>query len=595
MRTLIGAMLVGSTLGCTGTVDGTGTSPPAQGGASGSGGAAIGAGTGGTAVPNAGGAGGGSTGGSGGSSGSGGNTAGTGAGGSAGQGGTPSVACGDGLTHRRVRRLAWREVANVVGDLLGAPARAEVLATLPAEPRLAGFDNQDSALRVIGSLAETISDLAASLASQVNVTALAPCADAGGSQACLDAFMQSFATKAYGRPPTNDELGRMTTVAALGEDYATSVRLVVELVLQSPSFLYVSELGAPDAPASPGQAMALTSHEVASQLSFLLSGKRPDAVLLEAAASGALATPETARNQAVRLLGTAEGATALERFVGGWLDMAPIVEAPKSAEFFPDLTPEMVSAMQEEFDVFISTQVAGGNGTLTALFTAPSTHVPAALLPIYGSDYAAGTGFDLTRRGGVLSLPGLLSYHAARDHSGPVERGLFVRRQLLCTIVASPPPEALTQIAENPIEPDDTSLTTRQKFEAHVTEPSCKGCHIQFDPIGYGLEQLDGIGRFRTTENQLPVDSRGEFLDTDVDGPFEGVVELSRKLLQSKTFERCMVDHYFRFAASRPPETTDACVVDSWLSAFAQGGGTLRELVLASVGHATFTTRKDDR
>jgi hypothetical protein len=195
----------------------------------------------------------------------------------------------------------------------------------------------------------------------------------------------------------------------------------------------------------------------------------------------------------------------------------------------------------------------------------------------------------------VLSLPGVLSYHAARDHSGPVERGLFVRRQVLCTVVASPPPEALTQIAENPIHPEDTSLTTRQKFEAHVTDPSCKGCHVQFDPIGYGLEQMDGIGRYRTTENQRPVDSQGELLDTDVDGPFEGVVQLSQKLLASKAFERCMVDHYFRFALARPPEVADVCVVDAWTSSFAQGGGALKELVFASVTHPAFAARKDDR
>jgi hypothetical protein len=595
MRTLLGAVFLGSTLACTGTVDGTGTSAPPPSGTAGSGGSAGGAGSGGTtSVGGSGGSAGEGTGGStGGVAGTGGSGAGTGA--SAGQAGTPGVTCGDGLTNRRVRRLSWREYANVAGSLLGEAARAEALATLPAEPRLAGFDNQDSALRVNGSLAETLADLAASLASKADVAVLAPCAEPNEAAPCLDAFARSFATKAYGRPPSTDELARTMAVAALGEDYATSVRLVVELVLQSPNFVYVSELGAPDAPATPAQPVPLTSHEVASQLSFLLTGKRPDQALLDAAAAGGLTTADAVRSEALRLLATAEGAKSLERFVFGWLDMAPIAEAPKSPDFFPDLTPEIVSAMQEELDTFVTTQVAGGNGTLAGLLTAPSTRVPDALLPIYGADYAPGTGFDPTRRGGVLSLPGLLSYHAARDHSGPVERGLFVRRQLLCMVVASPPPEALTRIAENPIEPGDTSLTTRQKFEAHVTDPACKGCHLQFDPIGYGLEQLDGIGRYRTTENQLPVDSRGELLETDIDGPFEGVVELSEKLLQSKMFERCMVDHYFRFALSRPPEQNDACVVDTWSSAFSRGGGTLRELVTASVTHATFTTRKDDR
>ena len=512
-----------------------------------------------------------------------------------GTGTTGSTPCGDGLTTRRIRRLSWREYANVVDELLDTSAKDETLATLPVEPTLSGFDNQDSALRVNGLLAETISDLAASLASKANVADVAPCVETSGSPACLDSFMQSFAKRAYGRPPTTDEVSRMSQVAALGEDYAESVRLVIEVVLQSPNLIYVSELGAPDAVATPGQPLQLTAYEVASQLSFLLTGKRPDATLLDKAESGELLSPDSLRAEALRLLGTPEGKNALQLFVSGWLEMAPIADAPKSSEFFPELTPAIVSAMQQEFDGFLTAQIDGGNGTLTGLMTAPSTLVPSELLPIYGADYTPGVGFDPARRGGVLSLPGLLTYHAARDHSGPVERGLFVRRQLLCMDVPSPPPAAVAQIADNPIETGDTSVTTRQKFEQHVTDASCRACHLQFDPIGFGLENFDGIGRFRTTENGLPVDSSGELFGTDVDGAFEGVVELSQRLAQSEMFADCMVEHYFRFAMARPPQVADQCVIDDWSRAFREGGETLRDLVLTSVADPTFMTRKDDR
>jgi hypothetical protein len=512
-----------------------------------------------------------------------------------GGGGIGPSACGDGLTSRRVRRLSWREYANVVGELLGDAARVETLRTLPAEPRLGGFDNQDSALRVIGGTAEILSDLAASLAAGVDVVAISGCPEPNGSASCLDAFIREFSKRAYGRPPSEEEVTRIAGVAALGEDFPASVRLVVELVLQSPHFIYVSELGSPDAPALSGAPVKLTSFEVASQLSFLLTGRRPDATLLDRAATSDLATPEAARIEAERLLQATGGLGELARFLTGWLDMAPIAEAPKSPEFFPELTPSLVSAMQEEFDVFIESALAGGAGTLNDLLTLRSVSVPPSLLPVYGSDYVAGMGLDPSRRAGVLSLPGVLSYHAARDHSGPVERGLFVRRQLLCMDVDSPPPEAVQQIADNPIDPLDRSVTTRQKFEAHVTDPSCMGCHLQFDPIGYGLEQMDGIGRFRTTENDLPVDSRGELLDTDIDGPFEGVVELSQKLATSEMFARCLVSHYFRFANARSAAASDQCVVDEWSRSFGQTGRLLAELALISAGHPTFTTRQDDR
>ena len=587
MRIFAFSALIGA-IGCTGNITVPGEQATLQGGSAGtmSTAAASGSGTvgggGATSGPASGGAS--AAGAAGGAA-----TAGTG-----GAGASPS-ACGDGLTSRRVRRLAWREYANVVGDLLGEDARAEALRTLPAEPRLGGFDNQDGALRVIGGTAEILSDLAASLAARADVAAVSGCAEPNGSASCLDAFIRDFVERAYGRPASEDEVTRIAGVAALGEDYATSVRLVLELVLQSPHFLYVSELGPADAPVTSGFPVKLTSFEVASQLAFLLTGRRPDRTLLDRAETTDLASPEAARAEAERLLQATGGVGELERFLSGWLDMAPIAEAPKSPDFFPELTPAVVSAMQAEFDGFIRAALAAGSGTLNDLLTLRSASVPPALLPIYSADYVASTGLDPSRRAGVLSLPGVLSYHAARDHSGPVERGLFVRRQLLCMDVASPPPEAVMQIADNPIDPGDRSVTTRQKFEAHVTDATCMGCHLQFDPIGYGLEQMDGIGRFRTTENDLPVDSRGELLDTDIDGPFEGVVELSQKLAGSEMFARCMVSHYFRFANARTAEASDQCVVDEWSDAFARAGHRLTELALSSAGHVTFTTRKDDR
>ncbi len=586
MRILLFGALLCCGSACTGTIDGGSTVPPS--GETGTTGTEGGVTSGGTPGD--------PTGTSGTASASGGvGTTTMGTGGTSGTGTTGSAQCGDGLTSRRLRRLSWREYASVVGDLLDASAKDEALATLPAEPTLSGFDNQDSALRVNGLLAETISDLAASLASEANVETVAPCTEPSGSAACLDSFIQSFATRAYGRPPTTDEADRMSQVAALGEDYAESVRLVIEVVLQSPNLIYVSELGAPNAPATPGQPLQLTDYETASQLSFLLTGHRPDAVLLDKAERGELSTPDALRAEAQRLLGTPEGQDALRRFVVGWLDMGPIAEAPKSPEFFPELTPTVVSAMQQEFDAFLTAQIDAGNGTLAGLMTAPSTLVPSELLPIYGSDYTPGVGFDPARRGGVLSLPGLLTYHSARDHSGPIERGLFVRRQLLCTDVPSPPASAVAIIAANPIQTGDTSITTRQKFEQHASDGACRACHAQFDPIGFGLEDMDGIGRFRTTENGLEVDSSGELVGTDIDGPFEGVIDLSNKLLGSETFAHCMVEHYFRFAMARRPAAADQCVVDDWSRAFREGGETLRDLVLTSVADPTFTTRKDDR
>jgi hypothetical protein len=499
----------------------------------------------------------------------------------------------DGLTPRRLRRLSGREYANVVTDLLGASAGAQVTATLPFEPRLAGFDNQDSALFVSASFQEALANLAEKVAAEAEPSALAPCATPSGDKACLDSFMSSFGAKAYGRPLAADELARLSAVAALGQDYATSVRLVVELVLQSPHFVYVSELGAVDAVPTPGQPIPLTSYEIASQLSFLLSGRRPDDALRQAAGAG-LASVDDIQREAARMLEDPRALTELRRYVLGWLDMEDVAHAPKSAEAFPPFTEDVAAAMQRELDDFVDAQLKGP-GTIQAFLTGTPATVAPALLPIYGADYDAARGFDPQRRVGILSLPGFLTYHASHQHSGPVERGLLVRRQLLCTDIPPPPATVLERIANNPIDNVDQTKTTRQKFQVHLDDTSCVGCHRQFDPIGFGMEDMDGIGRYRTQENGLPVDSSGELTGTDVDGAFNGVAQLSAKLARSERVQACAVEHFFRFAMARPAEDADQCVVNAWASAFAQSGGKIKDLVTVFVADEAFAIRKDDR
>lgn len=515
------------------------------------------------------------------------------AGAGAGAGGAASTSSG-GLTWRRLRRLSVREYANVVSDLLGPDAAAEVATALPLEPRLGGFDNQDSALFVSAAFQESVADLAEKLAKAAEPATLWSCDTVAGSAACVEDFLVSFATRAYGRHPTEDELARLRTVAATGEDYAAALRLIVEVVLQSPHTLYVSELGPLDSVATPGQPLRLTPDEVASQLSFLLRGSRPDEELRAAAASTNFAQPQDIEREATRLLGAPSSLRELRRFVFGWLDMEEIAQAPKSAEAFPELTEAVVSAMQQELDAFVDARLEGA-GTVADFFTATPSSVSQDLRAIYGADYDAAGGFDPARRAGVLSLPGFLTYHASQQHSGPVERGLFVRRQLLCTVIPPPPAAVLERLANSSLDDVDRTKTTRQKYEVHLDDSSCSGCHRQFDPIGFGMEEMDGIGRYRTTENGLPVDSTGELSGTDVDGPFEGVAQLSGKLAQSELLEACVVNHFFRFATARTAEPADARVLADWSAAFSRAGGKLEALISAYVAHPTFALRRDDR
>jgi uncharacterized protein DUF1592/uncharacterized protein DUF1588/uncharacterized protein DUF1587/uncharacterized protein DUF1585/uncharacterized protein DUF1595 len=518
----------------------------------------------------------------------------TGTGGTGGAGaGMPGCAS---ASTRRVRRLSQREYLNVLTDLLGADLAGQAADMLPLEAPVAGFDNQSNALLVSSAFQEGLANVAEKLSSKVDAMVLAPCPTAVGSPACLETFARAFARKAYGRSPTEDEVQRLLTAAATGDSYANSVQLIVETVVQSPYLLYATELG-PDAPVS-APTIALTPQEVASQLSLLLTGARPDDDLMRAADENRLSTRTDLTSAVVRLMATPRAKDQLQLLVKGWIDTGPVATAPKNPDTFPAFTPEVAAAMQEELDVFIDTKVAGGQGTFASLLSDTSAHIPAPLRAIYGADLVSQNGIsvlDSKKRQGILSLPGVLTYHSADQHSGPIERGLLVRRQLFCQDVPAPPDSVLQRIAQNPIDPTDTAKTTRQKYEQHKTEAFCAACHDQFDAIGFGFEEMDGLGRFRTLENGHPVDSSGALSNTDVDGTFVGVAELSQKLAASGSFETCFVRQFFRFAESRVPESTEQCLVDDWAGKFVKSGGHFKDLIVIYVTEAGFITRKEDR
>jgi hypothetical protein len=499
---------------------------------------------------------------------------------------------------RRLRRLSTREYLNVVTDVFGPEFATDARPMLPVEARHAGFDNQDSALLVSPVFQEAVAAVAEKLSAKVDPDQLAPCDTPDDSATCLERFARSTARKLYGRSPEPDELERLLSAAQSGEDYPTSVRLVVEVLLQSPHTLYASELGPLSGEAPTRDDVDLTQHELASQLSLLLTAARPDEELLAAADSGLLSNRRELRDQVDRLLATPRAREQLRLFVAGWLNMGPVAEAPKDPQVFPLFTPELAAAMQEELDTFIDEKVADGQGDFAGLLSDVSTHIPQALLPIYEGNLLPDTDvptLDPNRRRGVLSLPAVLTYHSADHHSGPIERGLLVRRQLLCQSVPPPPESVLQRIAAMPPNTRDGARTTRQTYEAHVSEEFCHVCHGQFDPIGFGLEEMDGVGHYRTLEHDLPVDSSGELTSTDVDGTFVGVAELSAKLAQSSMLQTCLARHFFRFATSRPPEGDELCLAEAWGKSFTEHGSQLRELILSYVTSRDFALRKDDR
>ncbi|MES1204894.1 MAG: DUF1588 domain-containing protein [Pseudomonadota bacterium] len=514
----------------------------------------------------------------------------------------PVVACAA-TTERRVRRITQGEYQRIVADLVGGPVGQWEWAA--PDPLVHGFDDDAEALLVSSGNFEDFALAAQTAAESADVAMVAPCPDTNGSSACASSFVQAFATRAYGRPPTAAEAERLTGLynLAAGDGYAGGVRVVIEAMLMSPHFLYRTEMGRDTTGTPAGGATALTPIELANALSFALTGTRPDAPLLARAQSDPrFSSRDVLRVEARRLAETPAARAHLMDFLRSWLGVRDLRAVNKIPSLFPDFTPGLKVDLDTEMSLLVAHALGEGGGTLDALLGGRATYASGPLLSaIYASDYvdaekapaapAAGafaeTTFNPALRRGVLSLGGWLAAHSPVHRSSPVERGLAVRSRMFCLTPPPPPPDALSMSPG----PGDANGTTRQKFEQHSTDPKCAACHRLMDPIGFGMEMMDALGRHRVTEADLPVDSSGMLTGTDVDGPFKGPAELSGKLLQSRQVRDCFVLQMFRYLEGREEKKDDACSLKPLQEFFAPADARIADLAVEMVLRGNFAQR----
>jgi hypothetical protein len=477
-----------------------------------------------------------------------------------------------------LRRLTHREYDNTLRDLLGdttSPARA-----FPAEEELNGFTNNAATQTISPVLAEKYMLAASDVAERAaqDLGKLLPCDPAKvGEDVCARRFIQQMGTRAFRRPLTQATEDQLFAVYAAGKastNFRTGIQMALEVMLQSPEFLYLVESGTPMA--GRPTVLELDGYSLASRLSYLLWGSLPDKELFEAAAEGRLSSPDELAAQARRMLKDPRARGVVREFHVQWLGLGKIDELAKDHEHFPNFSPDIRPHLRAEADAFLDHVVFEGKGTLKELFTAPYTFVDAPLAAYYGLTAPRGEGMvkmELpdNRGAGVLSQGGLMAVLAKPTETSPILRGKFIRERVLCQMIPPPPDDAV-------IAPDtDPNATARERLAEHRKNPSCGGCHIRMDPIGFGFEKFDGIGRYRELEPRgIPVDDSG-----DVDGTaFRGVKELGALLADDPKVQSCVVKQWFRFAHGRADTDQDACTLSSLEAAFARSNGSIQDLLI---------------
>lgn len=485
-----------------------------------------------------------------------------------------------------LRRLTRFELNNTLRDLLGDTSRAAD--ALPPELKGNGFNNDAASLTTSRVLVDGYHSVAQALAGQVTADAarlanLATCDLAAADQdACAKTFIADFGRKAFRRSLTEAESATFYRVYQAGKEgtgYVDGVKAVVQLALQSPQFLYRIEQGSP----LPDQSLRRpTGVEMATRLSYLLWGSMPDSALLDKAAAGGLDSSEQVLTEAKSMLESPKARDVVRYFTNTLYGIAGLDALDRSTELFPTYTRSLGPLFRQETERFIDQVVWEGAGDFATLFNASYTFVNGPLATFYGLQGVTGDAFqrverDPSKRLGLLSHASVLASTTPGSRNNPVVRGKFIYEEVFCQHVPSPP--VGLNVKEPPADP---TRTTRERFSAHREMEPCKTCHAMLDPIGFGLENFDGVGLWRDTENGKPIDASGELPGVDVAGPFNGPVELAQKIAGSTDARNCFADRWLAFAYGRVLSDGDACTRAQLESAFSKSGGNVKALLLAA-------------
>lgn len=488
--------------------------------------------------------------------------------------------CGPGdHNHAEARLLTRSEYRRTVQDLL--KTETDPTMSFPPEPVVGGFENDASSHQANPLLVEKHALAAELLAGEVlgrGVETLFECDPEAGEQECALDYIEYFGRRAFRRPLNQAELDSFKLLydrAAPSLGHEGALATFIEAALQSPQFLYRVE-----APVGEGETeeevVPLGPYELASRLSYFLWGTMPDEELLLAAENGELETASQVGAQARRLLQSDRAKERTREFHEQWLGLGRLSSIARN-----DSPPGAATAWEESTQLFLEHVFWGDSPKVSALFSDSTLFYNDVLGPLY--DLPAGEAFASTQvpdtRSGLLTQPGLMALLAHSDQSSPIQRGVFVRENILCEEVEPPPPT----VDNNPPDPDP-NLTTRERFAVHTESPACARCHELIDPLGFGLEAYDHLGRYRDEENGLPIDTSGALVDLHEDaleGPFDGAQELSSKIATSESVLSCLAQKWFTFAMGRSQIEGDTCSLDAAVKVASQADGDLHELLLA--------------
>ncbi len=398
-------------------------------------------------------------------------------------------------------------------------------------------------------------------------------------EACARDVLRKFATRAFRRPVRQDEVDRLVKLAVLardqGDSYERGIQLAVQAVLVSPHFLFRVEM---DSDPSKQEPHYLNDYELASRLSYFLWSSMPDEALLAQAKRGDLRQREVLAGHVRRMLADAKSEALVQNFAGQWLQTRNLSVIAPDEDKFPGFDDALRGAMQRETELFFAAILREDRSVLDFL-DADFTFVNERLARHYGMAGVSGKEFRRVkladhRRGGVITLSGVLAVTSNPTRTSPVKRGKWILENILGT-PPPPPPPMVAELKDD--ERTALSGTLRQRMEKHRADPNCASCHARMDPLGFGLENFDAVGAWRTQEGKFPIDSSGTLPGGQ---SFRGPAELKTILKTRKgDFTRCLTEKMLTYALGRGLEYHDKYAVEQITLGLARDNYRLASLI----------------
>lgn len=412
-----------------------------------------------------------------------------------------------------------------------------------------------------------------------------PCDLAEGT-ACAHQIADQVGARAYRRPLTDEERNDFQALIDavepdLGVEEAVSV--LIEAVLQSPTFLYLPEIGDESIEAPDGM-IALTDVEMANRLSFVLWNRPPDDALMAAAEAGRLTNGEQLAGEVDRMLADSRTAEAMDSFFAQWMRLDRLQSASVDQDLYPELSePGMRDDLAESALAF-TRHAFWEEGTTEALFTSRTGFVNDRLAPLFGvpapgSDELVPVELPAAERAGLMTQPGLLASTSHGLRHSPILRGVFVLDRVLCDPPDPPPPDLIIDLSEET--PGGDPVTTREKIEGTHGTAECASCHDSIDAMGFTFENYDAIGRYRTEEYGQSVDPSSVFRNE----PVANAVDMTERLPGDRGANTCVTTHLYRYALARPEQDGDACQIRQLTDELHETGdlrGLIRSLLLSN-------------